>query len=69
MDKNAFSECHIEYLCEQYEKLSSMATNEVPITKDKAMVMRKAFRSYDKDGNGVLDRDEIFDLLKSHYKE
>ena len=31
--------------------------------------MRRAFKSYDKDGNGVLDREEIFDLLTNHFKE
>ena len=31
--------------------------------------MRRAFKSYDKDGNGVLDRDEIIDLLTNHFKE
>ena len=32
-------------------------------------MMKKAFQSYDKDGNGVLDRDEIYDLLTNHFKE
>ncbi len=31
--------------------------------------MRRAFKSYDKDGNGVLDRGEVFDLLSNHFKE
>lgn len=31
--------------------------------------MKKAFKSYDKDGNGVLDRREIVDLLTNHFKE
>ena len=31
--------------------------------------MKKAFKSYDKDGNGVLDRREVVDLLTNHFKE
>lgn len=31
--------------------------------------MKKAFKSYDKDRNGVLDRREIVDLLTNHFKE
>ena len=31
--------------------------------------MRRAFKSYDKDGNGVLDREEVFDLLINHFRE
>ena len=31
--------------------------------------MKKAFKSYDKDRNGVLDRREIVDLLVNHFKE
>ena len=31
--------------------------------------MRRAFKSYDRDGNGVLDKDEITDLLTNHFKE
>ena len=37
--------------------------------KDKIETMRRAFKSYDKDGNGVLDREEIIDLLTNHFKE
>ena len=31
--------------------------------------MKKAFKSYDKDGNGVLDKREVVDLLTNHFKE
>ena len=31
--------------------------------------MRRAFKSYDQDGNGVLDRQEINNLLINHFKE
>ena len=69
MNAMDFGACHIEYLCEKYESISKMATNEVPMSKDKQAIMRRAFKSYDKDGNGVLDRNEILDLLTNHYKE
>ena len=39
------------------------------ISKDKIETMRRAFKSYDRDGNGVLDKDEIYDLLTNHFKE
>jgi len=39
------------------------------IAKDKLDTMKKAFKSYDKDGNGVLDKREIVDLLTNHFKE
>ena len=60
---------HIEYLAEQYDKLQNLADNKELVGKDKIEMMRRAFKSYDKDGNGVLDRDEIIDLLTSHFKE
>ena len=60
---------HVEYLAEQYEKLQNLAENKALIGKDKIETMRRAFKSYDKDGNGVLDREEIFDLLTNHFKE
>ena len=31
--------------------------------------MRRAFISYDKDGNGVLDKEEVLDLLTCHFRE
>ena len=31
--------------------------------------MRRAFHSYDKDGNGVLDANEVLDLLTNHFRE
>ena len=45
--------------------------NDDAIAKDqgKLATMKKAFKSYDKDGNGVLDRREVVDLLTNHYKE
>ena len=60
---------HLEYLAEQYEKLQNLAANKALVTEDKIDQMKRAFKSYDKDGNGVLDRDEIIDLLSNHFKE
>ena len=67
--QQTFEQYHIEYLAEQYEKLQNLADNKQLVTKDKIETMKKAFKSYDKDGNGVLDKDEIFDLLTNHFKE
>ena len=67
--RQTFDQYHIEYLAEQYERLQDLAENKALVSKDKIEVMRRAFKSYDKDGNGVLDRDEIIDLLTNHFKE
>ena len=67
--RQTFDQYHIEYLAEQYERLQDLAENKALVSRDKIEVMRRAFKSYDKDGNGVLDRDEIIDLLTNHFKE
>ena len=67
--QQTFEQYHIEYLAEQYEKLQNLAENKELVTKDRIETMKKAFKSYDKDGNGVLDKDEILDLLTNHFKE
>ena len=64
-----FEQYHIEYLCEQYEKLQDQANNKNLVSKDKIETMKRAFKSYDRDGNGVLDKNEIIDLLHNHFKE
>ena len=58
-------------MVEQYYKMKEIYENDDAITQDKAKVetMKKAFKSYDKDGNGVLDRREVVDLLTNHFKE
>jgi len=43
--------------------------NDEMLGKEKMKTMKKAFKSYDKDGNGVLDRREVVDLLTNHFKE
>ena len=60
---------HIEYLAEMYERLQDLSSQRKLITENKVEQMRKAFMSYDKDGNGVLDKNEIVELLTVHFKE
>jgi Ca2+-binding EF-hand superfamily protein len=49
--------------------MKAIYENDDAITHDKLETMKKAFKSYDKDGNGVLDRREVADLLVNHFKE
>ena len=37
--------------------------------KERIEKMKLAFDSFDKDGNGYLDREEAADLLKMHFKD
>ena len=39
------------------------------VGRERIEKMRVAFDSFDKDGNGVLEREEVEDLLKMHFKE
>lgn len=64
-----FDSYDIRYLVAQYEKMKAMYESDDAITNDKLQTMKKAFKSYDKDGNGVLDRREVVDLLTNHFKE
>lgn len=64
-----FEQYDTKYLIEQFKKMSKMYESEESIAKDKIAKMKKAFKSYDKDGNGVLDRKEIMGLLTLHFKE
>ena len=64
----SFDQYHIEYLAVQYERRVQLEDRKQLLTKDKIETMRRAFRSFDKDGNGVLDRDEIYDLLTVHLR-
>ena len=66
--QSKFDEYDIRYLQEQYYKMKDMyEKDEVGADKEEAML--KAFKSYDKDGNGVLDKKEIVSLLQTHFKE
>ena len=68
METKIIENYHIEYLSERYEQLQNLAANNMLISKNKLEMMRVAFKSYDKDGNGVLDKTEILDLLTNHFK-
>lgn len=39
------------------------------VGRERIEKMKVAYDSFDKDGNGVLDREEVTDLLKMHFKE
>ncbi len=64
-----FDGYELRYLIEQYQKMKEIYEHDDCLGKDKLEAMKKAFKSYDKDGNGVLDKHEIADLLVCHYKE
>ena len=49
--------------------MKAIYENDDCLAHDKLQTMKKAFKSYDKDGNGVLDRREVVDLLTNHFKE
>eukprot|EP00349_Pseudokeronopsis_sp_Brazil_P001499 CAMPEP_0202962140 /NCGR_PEP_ID=MMETSP1396-20130829/6243_1 /ASSEMBLY_ACC=CAM_ASM_000872 /TAXON_ID= /ORGANISM="Pseudokeronopsis sp., Strain Brazil" /LENGTH=49 /DNA_ID=CAMNT_0049682517 /DNA_START=64 /DNA_END=213 /DNA_ORIENTATION=- len=49
--------------------MKAIYEDDSSIGKEKLNTMKKAFKSYDKDGNGVLDRREVVDLLTNHFKE
>ena len=67
--KNHFDQYHVEYLAEQYERLTNLVEGRTELSKDKIQYMKRCFKSFDKDGNGVLDREEIFELLQVHFQE
>ena len=64
-----FSKYDIEYLVSQYEMMMQVYDHPESFGKERIEKMRVAFDSFDKDGNGVLDREEVTDLLRMHFKE
>eukprot|EP00352_Strombidinopsis_acuminata_P006437 CAMPEP_0176365048 /NCGR_PEP_ID=MMETSP0126-20121128/20199_1 /TAXON_ID=141414 ORGANISM="Strombidinopsis acuminatum, Strain SPMC142" /NCGR_SAMPLE_ID=MMETSP0126 /ASSEMBLY_ACC=CAM_ASM_000229 /LENGTH=143 /DNA_ID=CAMNT_0017721897 /DNA_START=14 /DNA_END=445 /DNA_ORIENTATION=- len=58
-----------EFLVQQYESINAMYDNPELLGESHVATMRRAFQSYDKDGNGVLDKYEVQDLLTNHFKE
>ena len=64
-----FDKYDIEYLVSQYEMMEEVYSHPESFGKERIAKMKVAFDSFDKDGNGVLDRDEVGDLLKMHFKE
>ena len=59
----------LEFLVQQYESINAMYDNPELLGETHVKTMKAAFESYDKDGNGTLDKKEVFDLLQNHYKE
>ena len=51
------------------EMMEEVYSHPESFGKERIAKMKVAFDSFDKDGNGVLDRDEVADLLKMHFKE
>ena len=68
-NQNSFDQYQIDYLCERYEKLQDMALNNQIVSPAKIELMKRAFDTYDKDGSGVLNREEVTALLVNHMKE
>ena len=64
-----FSKYDMEYLVSQYEMMLQVYEHPESVGRERIEKMRVAYDSFDKDGNGVLDRDEVWDLLKMHFKE
>ena len=64
-----FSQYDLEYLVSQYEMMMQVYEHPESVGRERIEKMRVAYDSFDKDGNGVLDRDEVTDLLKMHFKE
>ena len=64
-----FSQYDMEYLVSQYEMMQQVYEHPESVGRERIEKMRVAFDSFDKDGNGVLDREEVWDLLKMHFKE
>ena len=59
----------MEYLVSQYEMMNAIYDNPEQFGEQRVLKMRQAFQSYDKDGNQVLDREEVTALLQNHFKE
>ena len=64
-----FSQYDMEYLVSQYEMMMQVYEHPESVGRERIEKMKVAFDSFDKDGNGVLDRSEVEDLLKMHFKE
>jgi len=64
-----FNQYDMEYLVSQYESMLQVYEHPESVGRERIEKMRVAYDSFDKDGNGVLDRAEVWDLLKMHFKE
>ena len=59
----------MEYLAQQYEFMVELYKHPDSFGQERIEKLRIAFKSFDRDGNGVLDRDEVTDLLAMNFKE
>jgi Ca2+-binding EF-hand superfamily protein len=57
------------YLVSQYEMMQEVYSHPDAFGKERLLKIRTAFESYDKDGSGTLDRNEIQDLVRLHWRE
>ena len=64
-----YSQYDMEYLVSQYEMMCEVYEHPESVGRERIEKMRVAYDSFDKDGNGYLDRDEVTDLLRMHFKE
>ena len=64
-----FAQYDMEYLVSQYEMMKQVYKHPESFGKERIQKMKVAFDSFDKDGNGVLEREEVTALLKLHFKE
>merc|ERR1712062_107474 len=54
---------------QQYEFMVELYKHPDSFGQERIEKLRIAFKSFDKDGNGVLDKDEVVDLLAMNFKE
>lgn len=59
----------MEYLAQQYEFMCELYKHPDSFGKERIEKLRIAFNSFDRDGNGVLDREEVADLLAMNFRE
>ena len=59
----------MEYLVAQYEMIGEIYSHPESLGKERLMKIKQAFDSYDKDGNGTLERNECLELFRRHWSE
>ena len=59
----------LDYLVDQYEMMKTAYSHPDSFGQERIAKMRVAFASYDKDGNGVLDKNEIAELCRNHFRD
>ena len=59
----------MEYLVSQYEMMQEVYSYPDAFGKERLLKLHAAFDSFDMDGNGYLEKNEIQDLLVKHWHE